>query len=75
MEKRNKRKKDYIKKSFIFFKDVKGKIILLTLLYTIICGAGFLIPIVEANLITSITNTLIDKVLYFALGLFILKKI
>lgn len=75
MKKESKKRKKYIKKSFIFFKDVKGKIIILTLLYIIICGAGFLIPIIEAQLITSITDTVVNKVLYFALGLFILKII
>lgn len=75
MKKESKKKKDYIKKSFIFFKNVKSKIVILTLLYIIICASGFLMPIVEAQLITSITDTIVDKVLYFALGLLILKTI
>lgn len=66
--KKNKKNNKYIKKSFIFFKDVKFKLILLTILYALMAAMGFFVPIVEAHLITSITSGVFEKVLLYAVG-------
>ena len=73
MKKEN--KKGNIKKSLRFFKDVKYQLIVIALFYIILGAIGFISPIIEANLITSITNSLIDKVILIALGFLLIKTI
>ena len=58
---------NYLKRSLYFFKDVKWKILVITLLYILLGIIGFISPIVEANLITSITSININKVIYIAI--------
>lgn len=65
--------KNYLYKSFSFFKDVKFRLIILTIFYLFLAFLGFLIPIIEAHMITSITSGLFSKVIYFALGYLILR--
>ena len=55
------RKKNNIIKSLKFFKDVKYQLIVIALFNIALGIIGFISPIIEANLITSITNTLINQ--------------
>lgn len=63
-----KKNKNDIKKSLKFFKDVKYQLLLIAVFYIAIAAIGFIVPIIEANLITSITDVAINKVLLFACG-------
>ena len=65
-------KKSYIKKSFIFFKNVKSKILILTLFYISLGLINFIYPILEANLISSLTDIDTNRVIYIALLLFLI---
>ncbi|MBQ7137037.1 MAG: ABC transporter ATP-binding protein [Bacilli bacterium] len=67
--------KGYIKKSIKFFKNVKYELLVIVLVYILLGIIGFITPIVEANLITSITNTVVNKVILIALGFLIIKTI
>ena len=71
MKKEN--KKGYIKQSLKFFKDVKYNLIIIALFNITLALIGFVTPIIEANLITSITNSLVDKVILTALGFLLIK--
>lgn len=53
----------YIKKSFKYFSNVKKYLILMLFFYILISALGFVSPIIEANLITSITNINIKSVI------------
>ena len=55
-------KKDYIKKSLKFFKDVKSKLLVITFFYIILGIIGFIGPIVESKFITAITAVDVKKV-------------
>jgi len=68
-------KKGYIKKSFKFFKDVKYQLLVITLFNIGLGVIGFVTPIIEANLITSITNSLIRQVVLIALGFLLIKTL
>jgi len=68
-------KKGYIKKSFKFFKDVKYQLLAITLFNIGLGVIGFVTPIIEANLITSITNSLIRQVVLIALGFLLIKTL
>lgn len=60
--------KNYLKRSLKFFKDVKSKILVITLFYIILGVIGFISPIVEAHLITSITASNVQKVILICIG-------
>ena len=62
-------------KSLKFFKDVKYQLIIIALFYIFLGIIGFISPIIEAKLITSITNTLINQVILIALGYLVIKVI
>ena len=64
--KKNKVNKKYIKKSFKFFKDVKGKLLVLTLFYIFLGVIGFIGPMIQAKLITSITLGDVQNVIFIA---------
>ena len=49
--------------------------LVIVLVYILLGIIGFITPIVEANLITSITNTVVNKVILIALGFLIIKTI
>lgn len=66
--KKGQRNKEYIRKSLKFFKDVKYQLIVIALFYITLGIIGFATPIVEANLITSITSGIVDKVILTAIG-------
>ncbi len=68
-------KKNYIKKSLMFFKDLKYKLIILAVLYLIIGVFSFASPIIEASLITSITDNLVVSVVAIAIGFLIIKML
>ena len=59
--------------SFTFFKDVKFKLVILMGLYLFLAFLGFLSPIIEAQMITSITSGLVPKVVFMALGYLFLR--
>jgi len=67
--------KKLIIKSFKFFKDVKYQLIVIALFNIALGIIGFISPIIEANLITSITNSLINKVILIALGFLVIKTL
>jgi len=69
------KKNGNIKKSLRFFKDVKYQIIVIALFNIALAIIGFVTPIIEANLITSITNSLINKVILVAIGFLLIKTI
>lgn len=71
--KKTEKNKSNIVKSLKFFKDVKYQLIVIALFYIALGVIGFVSPIVEANLITSITDTLINKVILIALGFLVIK--
>ena len=60
--------KESIRKSLKFFKDVKLQILIIALFYIVLGIIGFVAPIIEANLITSITSGIVDKVILTAFG-------
>jgi len=62
------KKKSELRKSLKFFKDVKLQILIIALFYITIGIIGFVTPIIEANLITSITSGVVDKVILTAIG-------
>ena len=66
-------KKGYIRKSLKFFKDVKWQLLIITLFYILLAVIGFIGPIVQANLITSITDELVKDVILIAFGFLIIK--
>lgn len=68
-------KKNYIKKSLMFFRDLKYKLIILAVLYLIIGVFSFASPIIEASLITSITDNLVVSVVAIAIGFLIIKML
>jgi len=70
-----KQNKSNIIKSLKFFKDVKYQLIVIALFNVVLGIIGFISPIIEANLITSITNTLINQVILIALGFLVVKTI
>ncbi len=69
--KKKKEKKDTIK-ILKYFKVAKIEIILMSFLEIICCGIGVLDPIVNANLLTSLTDFNIQSVITFALLLVLL---
>jgi len=71
--KKKTKRRSYILKSLKFFKNVKYQLLIIALFYIALGIIGFISPIIEANLITSITNTMINKVLLIALGFLIVK--
>jgi len=71
MKKKN--NKDYIIRSLKFFKNVKYQLIVIALFNIALGIIGFITPIIEANLITAITNSLINKVILIALGFLVVK--
>ncbi len=68
-------KKNYIKKSLMFFRGLKYKLIILAVLYLIIGVFSFASPIIEAALITSITDNLVVSVVAIAIGFLIIKML
>ena len=68
-------KKNYIKKSLMFFRGLKYKLIILAVLYLIIGVFSFASPIIEASLITSITDNLVVSVVAIAIGFLIIKTL
>ena len=64
-----------IKKSLKFFKDVKYQLLVIALFNIALGVIGFISPIIEAKLITSITNSMINKVILVALGFFVVVTI
>ena len=70
--KKKKVNKGYLKRSLKFFRDVKGKILVITLFYIVLGVIGFISPIVEARLITSITAGEVQKVILIALGFLVI---
>lgn len=72
---KKKNNKNNIIKSLKFFKDVKYQLIVIALFNIALGIIGFISPIIEANLITSITNTLINQVILIALGFLVVKTI
>jgi len=53
---RSKKNKKYILKSLVFFKDVKYKLIVIAIFNILVGIIGFILPILEANFIISITQ-------------------
>lgn len=72
MQKQN---KNNVIKSLKFFKDVKYQLLVIALFNIGLGIIGFISPIIEANLITSITNSLINKVILIALGFLVIKTL
>ena len=70
--KKKKVNKGYLKRSLKFFRDVKGKILVITLFYIVLGVIGFISPIVEARLITSITTGEVQKVILIAMGFLVI---
>lgn len=63
---RSKKNKKYILRSLSFFRDVKYKLIVIGIFNVLLGVIGFILPILEANFITSITNALVNKVILIA---------
>ena len=63
--------KGNIRKSLKFFKDVKYQLIVIALFNIALGVIGFISPIIEAKLVTSITNSMINQVVLIALGFFV----
>ena len=72
---KKKKDKGNIKKSLKFFKDVKYQLIIIALFNIALGVIGFITPIIEAKLVTSITNSMIEQVILIALGFFIVVTI
>jgi len=66
-------KKSNIRKSLKFFKDVKYGLIIIAIFNICLGIIGFVSPIVEAKLITAITDSLINKVIIIAIGFLVIK--
>ena len=60
-----------IKKSLKFFKDVKYQLIVIALFNIALGVIGFVTPMIEAKLVTSITNSMINQVILIAIGFFV----
>lgn len=71
--KKTKVNKSYLKRSLKFFKDVKFQLLIIAIFYILLGIIGFVSPIVEAHLITSITNALFRSVILIALGFLVIK--
>lgn len=69
------KKNGNIRRSLKFFKDVKCQIIVIMIFYLALGVIGFVSPIIEAKLITSITDTLIRQVILIAFGLLMIKAV
>ena len=67
--------KSYILKSLKFFKDVKIQLIVLALINIVLGIVGFISPIIESKLITSITDSMINNVIFIAIIFLIIKVI
>ena len=65
------KKKSNIVKSFKFFKEVKYQLIVIAIFNIALGVIGFISPIIEAKLVTSITNSMINQVILIALGFFV----
>lgn len=70
-----KEKKLKIRKSLKFFKNVKYQLIVIALFNIALGVIGFITPIIEAKLVTSITNSMINQVVLIALGFFVVVTI
>ena len=70
-----KNKKTYMLNSLKFFKDVKYHLLVIMFIYIILGIIGFISPIIEARLITAITDTLVDKVLKIVFIFLVVKLI
>ena len=70
--KKKKVNKGYLKRSLKFFKDVKSKILVITIFYIVLGVIGFISPIIEARLITSITAVDVQKVLLICIGFLVI---
>jgi len=68
---KKKKDKGNIRKSLKFFKDVKYQLIVIALFNIALGVIGFISPIIEAKLVTSITNSMINQVVLIALGFFV----
>ena len=66
-----KKDKGNIRKSLKFFKNVKYQLVVIALFNIALGVIGFISPIIEAKLITSITNSMINQVILIALGFFV----
>ena len=64
--KKSKVNKSYLKRSLSFFKDVKFQLIIIAIFYILLGVIGFITPIIEAHLITSITSALFKSVILIA---------
>ena len=67
---KKKKDKGNIKKSLKFFKDVKYQLIIIALFNIALGVIGIITPIIEAKLVTSITNSMVNQVILIALGFF-----
>lgn len=72
---KEKKDKGNIKRSLKFFKDVKYQLIVIALFNIALGVIGFITPIIEAKLVTSITNSMINQVILIALGFFVVVTI
>lgn len=68
---KKKKDKGNIRKSLKFFKNVKYQLVIIALFNIALGVIGFISPIIEAKLITSITNSMINQVILIALGFFV----
>ena len=73
-ESTKKTNRKYLKKSLKFFKDVKYQLIVIALINIGLGIIGFASPIIESKLITSITDSMINNVIFIAL-IFLVAKI
>lgn len=72
---KKKKENGNVRKSLKFFKDVKYQLLVIALFNIALGVIGFISPIIEAKLITSITNSMINKVILVALGFFVVVTI
>ena len=70
-----KNKKTYMLNSLKFFKDVKYRLLIIIFFYIILGVIGFISPIIEANLVTAITDKLVNRVLLIVVVFLIVKLI
>lgn len=71
--KKKKVNKSYLRRSLKFFKDVKFQLLIIAFFYILLSIIGFVSPIIEAHLITSITNTMLKSVILIAVAFLIIK--
>ncbi len=71
--KKKKVNKSYLRRSLKFFKDVKFQLLIIAFFYILLSIIGFVSPIIEAHLITSITNTMFKSVILIAVSFLIIK--